>query len=249
MFYIIIYTADLICRLKMAESSPTHRTIAEEDVDTRWSYRAGYPRLLRPRVYSRPIEKVPISEVNFERLKQRINGVTEAHGITRLDHPKMVYRAHSSPVSQADRRQIRVEVRCIYEKGLSHSKTWAKAVTEIYEEANMLCEQGMEIGVELYDSRYMRTSHFCESPPEKSRELLMDWDKGHGYRHQILQLFENRPHMWQAMVPTGLYAKGERAEDYKIVIYFDALNAEDRVWDGLEEAIRSILPEDVGIEI
>jgi hypothetical protein len=55
----------------------------------------------------------------------------------------MVYRTHDSPVSQADRRQIRVDVHCVYEKGLSHRKTLAKAVTKIYEEANMLSEQGM----------------------------------------------------------------------------------------------------------
>jgi hypothetical protein len=55
--------------------------------------------------------------------------------------------------------------------------------------------------------------------------------------------------MWQAMMPIGLYAKGERSEDHKTVIYFGALNTEDEAWDELEEAMRSILPENVGIEI
>lgn len=135
----MIYTADSICRSKM---SAIHRTIAIEDVDTRWPYRAGFPRLLRPRVKSRPIEneaEIPISEADFERLKQRINEITEAHGITHLDTPRMVYRAHSSSVSQA-----RIDLYCVYDKGLSHSKTWAKAVTEIYEEANMLCVPGKD---------------------------------------------------------------------------------------------------------
>lgn len=50
---------------------PSSRAIAVEDVDTRWPYRAGYPRLLRPRVYSRYIEneaEIRISEANFEKL-------------------------------------------------------------------------------------------------------------------------------------------------------------------------------------
>lgn len=224
--------------------------IAVEDVDTRWTYRAGYPRLLRPRVQSRPIEnkaEIPISEGNFEKLKERINEITEAYGITCLDTPEMVYRAHSSPIS--DRRQIRVEVYCVYEKGLSHSKTWAKAVTEIYEEANMLCEPGKEIGVELYDYHYMDTFRFDRCPSKEGREMSMNWEKGQNYRQKILQLFENRPYMWQAMMPIGVRAKGKRAEDHRMVIYFDALNAEDDAWDDLEEAMRSILPEDIGIEI
>ncbi|KAI7975190.1 hypothetical protein EIK77_001876 [Talaromyces pinophilus] len=252
MSHSIICTADSICRLRlvMAASHPYHRAIAVEDVDTRWPYRAGYPRLLRPRVQSRSIKnkaEIPISEANFEKLKQRISEITEAYGITHLDTPEMVYRAHASPVS--DRQQIRIVVHCVYEKDLSHSKTWAKAVTEIYQEANMSCEQGMEIGVELFDFNYMSTSRFVPGPSEKSRELSTNWNKGQNYHQKILQLFENRPHMWQAMMPIGVRAKGKRAEDHRMVIYFDALNAEDDAWDDLEEAMRSILPEDVGIEI
>ena len=79
--------------------------------------------------------------------------------------------------------------------------------------------------------------------------MSMNWEKGQNYRQKILQLFENRPHMWQAMMPIGVRAKGKRAEDHRMVIYFDALNAEDDAWDDLEEAMRSILPEDVGIQI
>lgn len=108
----------------------------------------------------------------------------------------------------------------------------------------MLC--GQEIGVELYDFHYM-DYRFCEPPSTKSRELLMNWETG--YRHEIFGLFEDRPQMYQAMVSTGLYANGERAEDFERVIFFDALDAEDDAWDELEEAIRSILAEDVGIEI
>lgn len=239
-----ICTADSTCRLKMAAIP---RTIAIEDVDTRWPYRAGYPRLLRPRVESRPIEnkaEIPISEADFERLKQRINDITDAHGITHLDSPRIVYRAHSSAVSQA-----RIDLYCVYDKGISHSKTWAKAVTEIYEEANMLCKPGEEIGVELYDYHYMVTYRFGPCPSKERDEMSMNWEKGQNYRQKILQLFENRPHMWQAMVPIGLYAEGKRSQDHKMVICFDALNAEDDAWDELEEAMRSILPGDVGIEI
>lgn len=250
----ITYTADPVYRLVMAASP---RTIAVEDVDTRWPYRAGYPRLLRPRVESRPVKKAdfPISEANFEKLIQLIDEIAEAHSITLHDGsfirtpPRMEYRAHSSPVSQADRQQIRVVVRCVYEKGLSHSKTWAKAVTEIYEEANMLCEPAREIGVELFDYKYMDTYRFGPCPSKERAEMSMNWNMGQNYRQRILQLFENRSHMWQVMVPIGLWAEGSRSQDHKMVIYFDALDAEDDVWDELEEAIRSILPEDIGVAI
>jgi hypothetical protein len=53
----------------------------------------------------------------------------------------------------------RVIVDCVYEKGKSDCKMWAKAVTEIYTAAKPAAEEGREIGVELFDQSYPDTSH------------------------------------------------------------------------------------------
>ena len=75
------------------------RQITPEDVDTRWPFRAGYPRLLRPSVVSIPIEdeaEKPISDTDLDRLKLRIIEILNSHNlpwcksITPL--PEVVYR-------------------------------------------------------------------------------------------------------------------------------------------------------------
>ncbi|KAF4963902.1 hypothetical protein F66182_18101, partial [Fusarium sp. NRRL 66182] len=51
------------------------------------------------------------------------------------------------------------------------------------------------------------------------------------------------------MTPVGRCSKGQRAYEWSIVIFFDAINAEDDKWDSIENSMRSILPNSVGIEI
>jgi hypothetical protein len=106
-----------------------------------------------------------------------------------------------------------------------------KAVTEIYVATKLAVDDGKEIGIELFDWRYTQSSHICTPPDPDSRELKANWDEGNGYCRQILQLFENRPPMFQAMIPVGRCAAGHRAYEWLTVILFDAINAEDVAWD------------------
>ncbi|KAI7968691.1 hypothetical protein EIK77_005707 [Talaromyces pinophilus] len=222
------------------------QNIQVDAVDTRWPYRAGYPRLLRPSVTCEPIDKEanPIHEAQFEALQSRINTIIDHYNIPRGPHsPEVVYRAQRWGSFMLPR----VIVDCIYEKGKSDSKMWAKAVTEIYTAAKQAAEEGKEIGVELCDRRFADTSHIC-TPPDSGR-LKANWEEGLGYRHQILQLFENLPTMFQVMIPVGRCAAGWREYEWTTVVLFEAMNAEDVVWDFLEERVRSILPGSIDIEI
>lgn len=97
------------------------------------------------------------------------------------------------------------------------------------------------------DQTYSDTSHIC-TPPD-SGSLKANWDEGLGYRHQILQLFENHPPMFQVMIPIGRCAAGWREYEWTTVIIFDSMNAEDVAWDSLEERMRFILPENIDIEV
>ncbi|GAM39786.1 hypothetical protein TCE0_034r11613 [Talaromyces pinophilus] len=215
-------------------------------VDTPWPYRAGYPRLLRPSVTCEPIDKEanPIHEAQFEALKSRINTIIDHYNIPRGPHsPEVVYRAQR----WGSLTLPRVIVDCIFEKGKSDSKMWAKAVTEIYTAAKQAAEEGKEIGVELCDRRFADTSHIC-TPPDSGR-LKANWEEGLGYRHQILQLFENLPTTFQVMIPVGRCAAGWREYEWTTVVLFEAMNAEDVAWDSLEERVRSILPGSIDIEI
>ncbi|KUL91680.1 hypothetical protein ZTR_01273 [Talaromyces verruculosus] len=189
------------------------QNIQVEAIDTRWPYRAGYPRLLRPSVTCKDIDKEanPIHEAQFEALKSHINTIIDLYNIPRGPHsPEVVYRAQRWGSSMLPR----VIVDCIYEKGKSDSKMWAKAVTEIYTAAKQAAEEGKEIGVELCDRRFTDTSHIC-TPPD-SGSLKANWEEGLGYRHQILQLFENLPTMFQVMIPVGRCAAGWHSIDIEI---------------------------------
>lgn len=222
------------------------QNIQVETVDTRWPYRAGYPRLLRPSVTCEPIDKEanPIPLANFVELESRINGIMNAYNIPRGSYPpEVVYRAQRWGNSMLPR----VIVDCIYEKGKSDSKMWAKAVSEIYTAAKRVAKEGGEIGVELCDRRFTDTSHIC-TPPD-SGSFKANWDEGLGYRHKILQLFEDRPTMFQVMIPVGRCAAGWREYEWTTVVLFEATNAEDVAWDSLEERMRSILPDGIDIEI
>lgn len=222
------------------------QNIPIEAVDTRWAHRAGYPRLLRPSVTCEPIDKEanPIPDAKFEELKSRINTIMGTYNIPQGENPpEVLYRAQKYGTSKLPR----VMVDCTYEKGKSDSKMWAKAVTEIYTAAKQVAEEGREIGVELCDRRFTSTSHIC-TPPD-SGSLKANWEEGLGYRHQILQLFENRRTMFQVMVPVGRCAAGWSEYEWTTVILFEAMDAEDVAWDFLEERMRAILPHDIGIEI
>ncbi|OKL57563.1 hypothetical protein UA08_07258 [Talaromyces atroroseus] len=238
--------ADPACRLKSAKSKST--TLRRTGLILT-GLRAGYPRLLRPSVRSEPIannDANPITEAKFEELKSRIDTIIDAHNIPRgPNDPAVMYRAQRWGTSMLPR----VIVDCIYDEETSNSKMWTNAVTEIYAAAKRAAEGRGEIGVELFDWRYTNTSHICTPPDSDSQELKANRNEGHCYRRQILQLFENRPPMFQAMIPVGRCATGERAYEWTTVILFDAINAEDVVWDFLEERMRSILPAKFPIEI
>ncbi|KAH8696534.1 hypothetical protein BGW36DRAFT_360361 [Talaromyces proteolyticus] len=233
-------------------TSPSRRSITVEDVDTRWPYRAGYPRLCRQSVESHCLdhEKMPISLENLESLTLRIREIIHKHGFDYDDGiVQIAYRSYTRGISaDPPRHPLRVVGNIRYDKDTSHSELWAKAVTEIYDEVQSAVYPETEIGVELYDGVYMKTCEICE-PPSHSKELLKDWEKGQNYCQQILQLFDGYGHMWQAMVPTGLRAIGEGASDHSTVIFFDALNADDDAWDAIEERMKAILPPEISIEI
>lgn len=214
--------------------------------EVRWPYRAGYPRLLRPSVKFKDIDKEsnPIPEAKFEALKSHISTIIDLYNIPRGPHsPEVVYRAQRWGNSMLPP----VIVDCIYEKGKSDSKTWAKPVTESTQQQSRQPKKGREIGVELCDRRFTLSSHIC-TPPD-SGSLRANWDEGVGYRHKILRLFDNRPTMFQAMIPVGRCARGWHEYEWTTVILFDAMNAEGVAWDSLEEQMHSILPDDIDIEI
>ncbi|GAM35273.1 hypothetical protein TCE0_017r03476 [Talaromyces pinophilus] len=226
---------------------PRQATITPEDVDIRWPFRAGYPRLPRPPVWTSVIldeAEKPISDANFEQLRSRIDAILETYDIpcARRSH-ELAYRR--SPTSML----LRVTVDCMYDKEASHSAMWKRAVTEIYAATQSMVEGDTEVGVELFDSDYMHSSHICAPPPAESQELSLNWERGYSYCEQILQLFESPSQMIQAMLPTGRCSAGKREYEWITVIYFSALNADDRAWDYIEQRIRSILPSHIGIEI
>lgn len=232
--------------LNMSITDKPNMAITVEQVDTRWPHRAGYPRLLRPSVISERIDKEasPIPDAKFEELKSRINTIIITYNIPQGGYDtEICYRAQEYGTSKLPR----VLVDCAYEKGKSDSKMWAKAATEIYTAAKEVAEEGSEIGVELCDRRFTGSSHIC-TPPDSS-SLETNWDEGRDYRHQILQLFENRPAMFQIMTPVGRCAWGSREYEWTTVVLFEAMNSEDVAWDSLEERMRALLPDDIGIEI
>lgn len=113
-------SADSICRfIKVELIMPCQATITPGDVDIRWPFRAGYPRLPRPPVWTSVIldeAEKPISDANFEQLQSRIDAILEAYDIpcARRSH-ELAYRR--SPISML----LRVTVDCIYDKEASPS--------------------------------------------------------------------------------------------------------------------------------
>ncbi|KAF4994461.1 hypothetical protein F66182_16441, partial [Fusarium sp. NRRL 66182] len=68
----------------LTEHRDLPRQITPQDVDTRWPFRAGYPRLLRPSVVSIPIEdeaEKPISNTDIDRLQSRIIEILESYDL------------------------------------------------------------------------------------------------------------------------------------------------------------------------
>jgi hypothetical protein len=124
-----------------------------------------------------------------------------------------------------------------------------KGRIKIYAATQSVVEGNIEVGVELIDWQYMFSTHLCASPPSESKELLANWELGNKYLEKILQMFEVPHKMFQAMIPIGRCSAGQREYEWSIVIFFDALNAEDDAWDVIEERMRSILPDNIGIEI
>lgn len=245
---VCIEEADTSTRLEINDSEiESQITITPEDIDTRWPFRAGYPRLLRPHVINLPInEEKPISDINFKDLKSCIDSILETYNIRRGPHPhKLVYRRQK----HGKLGLPRVVVDCMYDKETSHSKMWAKALIKIWTATQSVVEGKIEVGVELFDWKYMASTHICTCPPDESKELLANWEVGHNYLEKILQLFEEHDDMFQAMTPVGRCSAGQREYEWSIVIFFDAINAEDEKWDSIEDSIRSILPSHIGIEI
>lgn len=241
--------ANSTTRLEVYDSEINSQvTITPDDVDNRWPFRAGYPRLLRPSVINSPINEAekPISDANFADLKSQIDMILKTYNIRQGRRPhKLVYRKQKF----GELGLPRVVVDCIYDKETSHSKTWERAVIKIYTAIQSVVEGNIEVGVELLDWQYMSRMHICTCPPDRSKELLANWELGHKYAEKILQLFEGSDQMFQAMTPVGRCSKGQCAYEWSIVIFFDAINAEDDKWDSIENSMRSILPDFVGIEV
>ncbi|KUL89244.1 hypothetical protein ZTR_03694 [Talaromyces verruculosus] len=234
-----------------AGQSRLPRRITPNDVDTRWPYRAGYPRLLRPYVESRPIEAAekPISDANFKRLRSRIFEILKSYDLPWSKSvpstlPEVVYRKQEFGTSGL----ARVLIHCSYDKETSCSQKWTAAVAEIYAETQSMVEGDHEVGVELADMEFM-DSEIISLPTPMSQELSANWENGHKYREQILQLFEARSPMFRAMIPMGRRSVGELTSELIEVIFFGALNAEDNSWDSIEARIRLILPSHIDIDI
>lgn len=69
---------------KMATASQEISTVKVDDVDTRWPYRAGYPRLCPQPVVTRSLpEAHPIlAEVDLQELRRRVKEILDEHSIT-----------------------------------------------------------------------------------------------------------------------------------------------------------------------
>jgi hypothetical protein len=225
-------------------------TITVQDVDTRWPFRAGYPRLLRGPIYMHRMDNNLTLKPGFDRIKPRINAILAAHNIPLLPQDPFLTFQKQLQNSKIV-KMLRLIVFCTYDKEevRSQSTSWAQAVAEIYAEYKTAFPPNFILGVELCDWEYMSTAHICEPPADSSRELLANWDEGHGYHRQITALFENRTPMYQAMLPTGLCAGNKCVYDWTTVIFFDALDARDEAWDEVETEMRAFLPDNIGIEI
>lgn len=243
--------------LKMATTSNQNCDIDIADVDTRWAFRAGYPRLCRQPVVSRALPNGhPIfAEVDFQELRRRVKEIINEHNITlrestwdNMAHPIQIsYRGYIHELDNpSNQTPIRLTIHCLYDKEANKSVTWAAAVPKIYKVMKQLASPLM--GVELYDYEYMKYSKFCEIP-RADLSLVSDWEREGGYREKVLEIFESYPQMWHMMLPIGLGSKGLGASDHNTVLLLNAINAEDDRWAEIQDKIQSILPDKMRIEL
>lgn len=238
----------------MTTSYQESSTIKVADVDTRWPYRAGYPRLCPQPVGTRYLPEGDriLAEVDIHELRRQVKKILDQHSITlrastweNISDPiQIAYRAYDHELDKP--ANLRLLVDCPYDKEENETVKWAEAVLKLHQVVRQLASQ--VTGIEIFDREYMRTCRICE-PPSSSQDFVPEWEREGGYRQQVLKIFDDYPQMFQVMIPIGLRAVGQKAYDHTTVIYFQAIHADDKKWDEIQTKLQSILPDNIGIEI
>jgi hypothetical protein len=230
-----------------------------DDIDQRFKYRVGWPRLIHA-----PVETVwlslgpaelcdPLPGVDMERLGAEVCQILDRYKIVLQDggFPRLQYRTALQHLNNPPRDHLRLIVGCDFDPCQQEEcpDSWAQAVIEIHnllrQTANHL---SLDIGIELFDPSYEDSIRLTKIP-DTHQHIIANWDSGSHYRQQVLRLFENRPRLWQAMVLLGLQASNKHTQDYKCVVWIDAIDTTHTLWPQIETELRAILPQDISIEI
>lgn len=230
-----------------------------DDIDQRFKYRVGWPRLIHA-----PVETVwlslgpaelrdPLPGVDMERLGAEVCQILDRYKIVLQDggFPRLQYRTALQHLNNPPRDHLRLIVGCDFDPCQQEEcpDSWAQAVIEIHnllrQTANHL---SLDIGIELFDPSYEDSIRLTKIP-HTHQHIIANWDSGSHYLQQVLRLFENRPRLWQAMVLLGLQASNKYTQDYKCVVWIDAIDTTHTLWPQIETELRVILPPDISIEI
>lgn len=253
--------ADAFLSYRKEHGSEQRRSMAADlkiaDIDQRFRYRVGWPRLVHAPVETVLLSLGPVNDplpgVDMERLRAEVRQILDRHKIVLHSgsFPQLQYRAPLQHLNKPHRNHLRFVAECEYDprQQADCPDSWAQAVIEIH---NLLRQttshRSLDIGIELFDPSY-EDSILLTELPDTYQHIIADWDGGPHYRQQVLRLFENRPRLWQAMLLLGLQASNKHTKDHKCVLWIDAIDTTHPLWPQIEIEIRAILPQDISIEI
>jgi hypothetical protein len=224
-----------------------------EDVDRRWKHRAGWPLLCSlPVSTGQLFSDRPdlVVEANLNQLESRVNDVLARYRIETRAALDRAVRTQARYLGELPSKDLRIIVDCIYnpDREKEDPDSWSLAVIEIREIIRETVHHPRDIGVELCDMEYEKSIQFTDLP-HGFTEFHQNWDDGENYEQQILAEFNNRPQLWQVMMPIGLSAKNEYGTHHTCAVWFDAIDADDYLWRDLEKKLAMILPADISVEI
>jgi hypothetical protein len=229
------------------------------DIDRRFRYRVGWPRLINAPVETAWLSLGPadlrdgLPGVDMEQLAGQVRQILDRHHIVpqSSNFARFQYRTPLQGWTNPPREHLRLTVECDYDPRQQEEfpDSWAQAVIEIYDLVRQTTNHLLlKIGIELFDPSYEGSIRLTQVP-DTHQHIIANWDGGLHYRQQVLRLFENQPRLWQAMVLVGLCASNKHTRDYKCVLWFDAIDTTHTLWPQMETELREILPQDISIEI
>jgi hypothetical protein len=170
------------------------------DIDRRFKYRVGWPRLIHA-----PVETAwlslgpedlhdPLPGVDMERLGAQVCQILDRHKIVLRDQvfPRLMYRTALQHWNSPPRDHLRLIVECDFDpqQQENHPDSWAEAVIEIHTLLRETAQNSTKIGIELFDPSY-EDSIRLTTVPDTHQHIIADWNGGFHHRQQVLRLFEN----------------------------------------------------------